>query len=131
MQAYIADNRNSQHDGTPNCQLADVPKQVHELFTVVEKLSQKIYNFTGQPAQPFQSVAVSSPSAWPRLGVKRRREDRRPDVSVPPVNGTKTFCAIYHANHNTRQVLAVYDWIESANKRQRCSKSSFTMFKLT
>lgn len=89
IEAYIADNCNRQQEAMPP--LADVPKQVQELFTVVEKLSQKIDNFTGQSTQPSQSLGISSPSAWPRLGVKRRREDRRPDVSVPAVSGTKTI----------------------------------------
>lgn len=45
IQAYLADNHNRQPDAIPP--LSDVPKQVQELFTVVEKLSQKIDNFTG------------------------------------------------------------------------------------
>ncbi|XP_062543283.1 uncharacterized protein LOC134210889 [Armigeres subalbatus] len=89
IRAYLADNPRSQPDEMP--QLAEIPKQVQELFTVVEKLSQKIDNFAGQSIKPFKSIPVSSPSAWPRLGIKRRRDDRRLDECTAAVSGTKSI----------------------------------------
>ena len=76
----------------PSCQssdtqpLADLPGQVRQLSEVVEKLSKKIDTFANKSQPPN---LVATPPAWPRLGAKRRREDRRPDADVPIERGTK------------------------------------------
>ena len=84
VRAYFADKPICQPNDTQA--LAELPGQVQQLFEVVDKLSKKIDNIGNKP----QSVNfAATPPAWPRLGVKRRREDRRPDADVPVASGTK------------------------------------------
>lgn len=67
--------------------LAALPAQVQQLSDVVAVLSKKIDDLTDKP-HPRQSVSVTP--SWPKLGVKRPRNER-PDIGVPVVQGTKTI----------------------------------------
>lgn len=84
IRAYFANNHQSQSP------LADLPGQVQQLFDVVADLSKKIDDFADKP-KPKQEKILSGPPVWPRLGMKRRREDRMIDVDAPVASGTKAI----------------------------------------
>ena len=64
-----------------------LPAQVQHLSDVVAELSKKIDVLS---AKPQRNRSVSVATAWPKLGTKRRREDRS-DIDMPVANGTKSI----------------------------------------
>lgn len=83
VRSFFTDKSNCQSNDTQPP--ADLPGQVQQLFEVVNKLSDKIDNFTNK-SKPAN--IVSTPPAWPRLGAKRRREERKLDTDVTFASGT-------------------------------------------
>lgn len=84
IRRYIDEQQQMQTQPPP---LAALPAQVQQLSDVVAALSKKIDDMSYKP-QRSQPVNVTP--SWPRLGVKRRRDDR-PDIDVPVAQGTKVI----------------------------------------
>lgn len=75
------------HQPEPSPLLASLPTQVKQLHDVVTELSKKVDNLSANP-QRIPSVSVTP--VWPKIGAKRRREDR-PDTNIPIARGTNTM----------------------------------------
>ena len=75
-----------QQQPTDSPVLNALPAQVQQLSKVVADLSKKIDVLS----MPKRDRSISVSTAWPRLGTKRRRDDR-PDIDVPIANGTKSI----------------------------------------
>lgn len=87
IRRYIAELETKQNQPADSPILNALPAQVQQLSDVVAELTKKIDVLSAKP-QRDRSVSVSS--AWPRLGTKRRREDR-PNINVPITKGTKSI----------------------------------------
>lgn len=89
IRRFMAEQQQHQTDSSP---LASLPAQVREISDVVAALSKKIDDLSVKP-QRNRSVsrsASSNTTVWPKLGMKRRREDR-PDVDVAIAKGTRSI----------------------------------------
>lgn len=86
ISSYMAQTIQSQPH-TPSSPI--LTAQFQHLCGVVDALSKKIDHFTAKPKPPAATLSLCDSPTWPRLSVKRRRDERQPLTLAAPECGTK------------------------------------------